>query len=129
MDRLFLDTYALVEIASGSEKGSRILKLVKGSTEVYTGALNLYELWYLKAQAANEREADKTSLTVKALAKVMPADEGVCILAAKLKHAHHRKKIGAVDFFTAAAAFSTGSTVITGDAHFQEITEAKAKII
>lgn len=128
-DPLFLDTYALVEITRGSDKGRQALAALKFGNAILTGSANLYELWYLAAQAKGVGEADRAVLAIKSLVSSVSADDDVCLLAAKLKHAHAGKKIGAVDFITAACAITHNATVLTGDAHFKEIAEAKTRML
>ncbi len=126
---LFLDTYALFEVVNGTDDGRKVLRRVKESSRVYTSPLNLYELWYLVERKNNARQADSVVFSIKNVATPFPVSEQACVLAARLKSAHHGKGIGAVDFITAASAIISGSVILTGDKHFLKITEAKAEII
>lgn len=129
MDNLFLDTSALVELFRGSEKGRRVLDSIRGATVTFTSSLNLYELWYLAAGEKGEVAADNAVLSVGQLAHVVEVDAKISIAAAKLKFSHKGKKIGAVDFVTAASAIEAGALLLTGDYDFKEIGECKLKMI
>jgi len=129
LDKLLLDTYALVEITRGSDKGRRALAEIKRASSVYTGSLNLYELWYVVAGESGGKAAERTVLAIQNLAKTVPADDDISLIAAKLKLAHSGGKIGAVDFITAAAAMSLDATILTGDPHYPQIPEAKTKML
>lgn len=129
MNKIFLDTSALIEVVNGTEKGKKVLNLIKQSTKASVSLLSLYEVWYLSARAYDENMADNAIASVKNLSSSFPVSEEVCLKAAKLKKAHKSRKTGTVDLIIAASAILSDSTIITSDNDFRQITEAKAEFL
>ncbi|HLD75960.1 MAG TPA: PIN domain-containing protein [Candidatus Norongarragalinales archaeon] len=93
MDRLFLDTSALVELFRGTEKGRATLKEIRASSRTFTSPLNLYKLWYLAARERGEKAADNAMHLIEQLIQIALLDTKTCLLAARLKSAHKGKKL------------------------------------
>lgn len=127
MNKLFLDTYALVELTRNGPKSGKVLLEIKKSPHILCSTLNLYELWYILAASDGENIADAAVLSIKNLAKAIAPDEEICIIAAKLKN--ELSGIGVVDLISAATAIQNDAIVLTGDPHFKSFKNVKTAML
>ncbi|MBI5036396.1 PIN domain-containing protein [Candidatus Micrarchaeota archaeon] len=113
---VLLDSYALLELVSGSQEGNQVRQIITESATIYTTVLNLYEVRYRMTQIYSQKDADDTISTLKATANTLPITEDVSFEASSIKLKH--PKMGAVDCHTLAAARLHGLKVVTGDRDF-----------
>lgn len=117
---MLLDTWAWVEMFSGSAKG-RALRRTLGGLSLFVSVLSLAELsaWC----ARNGRDSSPYLKAVKRAASVIHLDEETAEAAGNAlprlrKRAHG---IGMIDALIYAQAVGLGVQLVTGDPHFKRL--------
>ncbi len=122
---ILLDSYAWIELFSGSESGRKVKDLkVKG--EFYTTKLNLYEVYYKTMERYGRAKADEFYEYMLQNATIIELTDALVKLSAELKLAY---KLPAIDSITYAAARMVKATAVSGCEHFKKIKEKDVMII
>lgn len=125
MSKYVVDAWAWVEYLIGSERGSRVDKILdENGTEVYTCAITLAEVISKVAREGRDTQAAYAMLTGNS--QIINIDEELSLEAGQL-HFEMRKTLkdfGLADAYVLATARTLKSKVLTGDAHFKGLKEA-----
>ena len=117
MTNILLDSYAWIELLTGTEKGRKVKELNEGA-EVYTTRLNLYEVYYRMIEIYGKPKADEFYEYMLQNAKIVELDDALVKYAADMKIGF---KLPAIDSITYAAAKITNASVVSGCEHFKKI--------
>ncbi len=119
-----IDSYAWIEYFRGTEAGSRVRPYAE-SDSAATSTLTIAELKekYLREKWPSFEE-DLNFITARTA--VTPVDRSIAIIAGELNH--KRKKIksdwGMADSIVLATARNASAKVVTGDPHFEGLSDA-----
>jgi predicted nucleic acid-binding protein len=122
---ILIDTYAWMEIFSGSAWGERALACLKNHTLQAVSVLTLYELQYRLGHVYGEEKAASLLATVVANTEVLPVTGRIAVDAGKIKAIQKRagSSLGAVDCLILATARVHHLEILTGDRHFAGFEE------
>lgn len=125
MTGLLIDTYAWMEIFSGSAWGERALALLENQSPQAISVLTLYELQYRLEHLYGEEKTASLLATVVANTEVLPVDSRIAVDAGKIKAGQKRagSSMGAVDCLILATARAYRLKILTGDRHFAGFEE------
>lgn len=125
MTGILIDTYAWMEIFSGSEWGGRALACLERYSPQVISVLTLYELQYRLSGLYGEEKTAALLATITAHAEVLPVDSQIAILAGSIKAGQKRagSAMGAVDCLLLATARANRLKILTGDRHFAGFEE------
>jgi predicted nucleic acid-binding protein len=119
-----LDSWAWIELFSGSERGSRIDRELSKASEVFTSSVTLAEI--VSASARRGRPVEDKVLAVRGRSKVVsPSSEdsvGAGLLHAEVKQTSPNFSLA--DSFVLQLARKVGARVLTGDPDFRGVKEA-----
>lgn len=120
MTGILIDTYAWMEIFSGSPWGHRALACIEKNSPQAISALTLYELQYRLGSLYGEEKTAALLATITAHAEVIPVDCRIAGAAGRIKVGQKRagSGMGAVDCLILATAQIHHLKVLTGDRHF-----------
>ena len=114
---LVFDSWAWLSVAEGDKACEAVLNHLNGrQNEVFTTALNLYEVQYILRERVGQNAALEFIESIKSKAKIIDIDAETASLAADI---HLAEKLSSVDAFVYAAAVKLGGKVLTGDPHFK----------
>jgi len=111
--KLFYDTYALYEIAKGSE----VYKEYAQGYEIITTKMNLYELYYTLLKESNKELAERFFNELNGDCADIK-DEDIK-LAAKFRFKEIKKGLSYIDCLGYVVAKSLGVKFLTGDKEFK----------
>lgn len=129
--KIVIDTYAWIEIFIGTEKGRKVVDIIKKADEIYTPSIVLAEISKKYAQSGySEEEIEEKIRAITSLTKIIRIDEELAALTAKAykelmrryKEKNHKgNKPGLADAIVLASAWRIGGKIVTGDQHFKDI--------
>ena len=129
--KIVVDSYAWIEIFSGTEKGRTASKVMDDAEELYTPDIVLAEIArkYLR-EGANKRIIEQRMDSIVEASHVIPIDRNVAIESAcaflELRQQAKRKGLrepGLFDAIILGATRSVLGNVLTGDPHFRNFKE------
>jgi len=117
---ILIDTYAWMEIFSGSPWGHRALACIEKKSQQVISVLTLYELQYRLGDLYGEEKTAALLAAIAAHAEVLPVDSRIAVAAGRIKAGQKRagSGMGAVDCLILATARIHHLKVLTGDRHF-----------
>jgi len=121
MTKIFLDTYALIEIIKGNENYKKYLE-----KESVTSLFHLYEFYFALLREYGEEIAKKYFLQFKY--KEISVKEDDIFLASKIKLQNIQKRLSYADCLGYSMALQRGMKFLTGDKefeHFKDVEFAK----
>ncbi len=130
MEKIVLDTYALLAFFFGEKNSDKVEKIIKSArkknTVLLMSAVNFGELFYAVMKKTNPENAFR-AVDMADLIPVLVegANRDMCLLAGSYKA---EKKMSYADCFAAALAKVHGAPLVTGDKEFREI-EGEVEII
>ncbi len=119
-----IDSYAWIEYFRGTRSGEHVRPYIEGDRAA-TSTISFAELRekYLREKWPSFEE-DSRFMSARTL--VAPIDRSIALLAGELNHA--RKSVvrnwGMADSVILATARSAAAKVVTGDKHFEDLTDA-----
>jgi predicted nucleic acid-binding protein len=116
MSTLLIDSFAWLEILSGSERGKKAIEIMKDADELYTSVLNLYEIRYRAEEISDEEKALYIIKKIKKNCKILDIDEQIALEGGRTKL--QNRGIGAVDCLLLATAKIKKLKILSGDEHF-----------
>lgn len=116
--KLFLDTYALIEIIKGNAKYKKFL-----DEELYTTILNLYELYYNLLRDYNEEHAK--DMFYKFYPLLIQTKNEWIFLAAKFRLENKKFNISYTDALGYAIAMENNMRFLTGDKEFKNMANVE----
>ena len=125
MTGILIDTYAWMEIFSGSAWGQRALACLENYSPQMISVLTLYELQYRLEHLYGEKKTASLLATVVANTEVIPVDSRISVDAGRIKAGQNREgsSMGAVDCLLLATARANHLKILTGDRHFAGFEE------
>jgi predicted nucleic acid-binding protein len=125
MTGILIDTYAWMEIFSGSPWGHRALASLENYSPQAISVLTLYELQYRLGDLYGEEKTAALLATITANAEVLPVDSRIAVAAGRIKAGQKRagSGMGAVDCLILATARIHRLKILTGDRHFAGLEE------
>ncbi len=115
--RILLDTWAILELIKGSDKGAKVDEIVRESTLTCTTCLNLYEAKYKLAGWYGGERINKMLDEVRATTQILSITEEAALEAAEIKL--QQKQLSAVDCNSYATAKLHKLEFVTGDKGFE----------
>ncbi|MGB9760358.1 MAG: PIN domain-containing protein [Thermoproteota archaeon] len=130
--KIVVDSYAWVELFSGSNKGRIVKEKLSEASEVYTPDVVVTELARKYRKDNVDVETIRARLSkISEISKIVSITEDIAIKASELdlelrKRAKESKlkEPSLFDAIVLATAKTLNASVITGDEHFRERTEA-----
>jgi predicted nucleic acid-binding protein len=123
---LVLDTYAILELFQGSEKGKKVKKLLEKEEEVYLSVLSIYELGTVLEREIGRKKSQEYLRSVETYYTILDVTYEV---AKKAVEVRRNFKLPAIDCLIYASAFINESKVVSGCKHFREISHQKNVIV
>jgi predicted nucleic acid-binding protein len=122
---LLIDTYAWMEIFSGSSWGHRALDCLEKHSPQVISVLTLYELQYRLGDLYGVEKTAALLATIVAHSEVLPVDSRIAVAAGAIKAEQKRagSGMGAVDCLILATARIYHLKILTGDRHFSGLDE------
>ena len=123
--RIVLDSWAWLELFSGSEKGRKVDKAIANATETYTSIVTLAEV--VSTSARRERPTDDKTTVIRSQSKVVPASSDDAIVAGLL-HAETKQRVpnfSLADAFVLQLARKLGARVVTGDPDLRGLAKSE----
>ncbi len=112
-----LDSFAWIEYFAGSERGSKVQKILDDSEIVYTPSVCLTEI---KAKYLREGRDPKDRLEfITARSAILAIDEEVALKGGEVKNTN---KLHTIDALIYASALLKKCEVVTGDPHFEGLS-------
>jgi predicted nucleic acid-binding protein len=121
-----LDTYALVELFRGGEKGLKVKKLLVKDNDIFVSVLSLFELGTVLDREIGEKRAEEYLRSIRTYYDLTDVDEKIALLACGLRRTY---KLPAVDCMIYASAKTLSAKVVTGCKHFKKISRQKDVVI
>lgn len=123
--RVVLDSWAWLELFSGSEKGRRVDRELAESAETYTSTITLAEV--VSVSLRRKRPVDDKIAAIRTLSKVVSPSSDEAMDAGRLQA--ERKStapnLSLADAFVLQLARKMDARVITGDTDFRGVREAE----
>lgn len=123
MSEYIIDTYAWIEYLRGTEIGDRIRsKIDVGENITPTIVLGELKKKYVEENLEGFTEDLKI---IKTKSRILPLDEQTAINAGEIRATINVSGIGIVDCILIALSRQLNFKVLTGDPHFQNLSEAE----
>jgi len=127
--KIVIDTYAWIEVFLGTEKGRKVVGILKDAEEVYTPSIVLAEISKKYAQSGySDEKIEERIRAITRQTRIVKIDERLALLVAKAYRELIRNyeakgskgnKPGIADAIILASAWKVGGKILTGDAHFK----------
>ncbi len=110
------DSYAWVEYFAGTERGTKVKKIVDNSEIIYTPAICLTEIKskYLR----EDRDPSERLDFIESRSLILAIDKEVALKAGQMKVNH---RLHTTDALIYSCALIKKCEVVTGDPHFKEL--------
>ncbi len=120
MNKLLLDSWALIEILGKGPNFSKVSQLMHGN-QCFTTTLNLYEVYYHLKEENGVEKAEEAARIIAMNLTLLPIEARTAIDAANMREfiKKGRSGIGAIDILTYVTAQNIGAQLITGDSDFK----------
>ena len=118
---VLIDSWCWIEYYKGTANADAVAKYIEGDMMAYVSAINLSEIYRWFLLSYTEKEANSALKDIKDRCFIVPVDERIAIVGAKIKHEF---KWGLGDSLILATAQSINAKVVTGDPDFQRVPEA-----
>ena len=114
---VLIDSWAWIEYFKGSKAGEKARKYIEGKGKTIISAINIAEVYRWILRFYNEKIAQEKIDVMKERCFIIPVDEEIAIMAAKIKH---EEKFGLGDAIIYATAKKENAFVLTGDSDFKD---------
>ena len=129
--KIVIDSYAWIELFSGTEKGRKVKDIIENSEEIYTPDIVLAEIARKYLRESEEKMIINSRLeSITAASNITAVDAKLAFEAAKcyleLIENARKLKLNTPSLFDAiilATCRSLESKVVTGDEHFRNLPE------
>ena len=115
---VLIDSWAWIEYFKGSESGKKAKKYIEGKEKAIISTINVAEVYRWILRFYNEKIAEEKIDIMKERCFVIPVDEEIAIMAAKIKH---ERKFGLGDAIIYATARKENAHLLTGDSDFKNM--------
>jgi len=123
---LMLDTYAIIELFRGSDKGTKVKKLLGADDDISMSVLSLYETGTVLERDIGIKGTKKYLRSIQTYYDIIDIDKEIALSAVKLRRDF---KLPSIDCLIYASSRSINAKLITGCNHFKEISKQKDIII
>ncbi len=123
---LMLDTYAIIELFRGSERGEKVKKLIEKEDAVCLSALSLYETGTVLERQVGKKKALEYLRSIQTYYQVLNVDKEIALKAMELKRDY---RLPAIDCLIYASARIIKANVVSGCIHFRDLSKQKDVII
>ena len=121
-----LDTYAIIELFRGSERGEKVKKLIEKEETIYLSALSLYETGTVLERQVGKKKALDYLRSIQTYYQILNIDQEIALKAMELKRDY---KLPAIDCLIYASTRIKKAKVVSGCKHFKDISKQKDVII
>ena len=123
---LMLDTYAIIELFRGSEKGTEVKKLLESDDDISMSVLSLYETGTVLERDIGTKRTKKYLRSIQTHYDIIDIDKEIALSAVKLRRDF---KLPSIDCLIYVSSRSIKANLIIGCNHFKEISDQKDIII
>jgi len=110
-----IDSWAWIEYFRGSKSGEKVRKYIEGKEKAIISTINIAEVYRWILRFYDRKIADEKIDAMKERCFVIPVDEEIAVMAAKIKH---EEKMGLGDAIIYATARKENAILLTGDSNF-----------
>jgi len=123
--KLVLDSWAWVELLTGSEKGRKVESRILSAEQVYTTTFSLAEV--ISVTARRGRPSEKAAEVIRSNSKILApsGDDSIESGLIPAKSKSERSNLSLADSFVLQSARKLGAKVLTGDPDFQGVKDAE----
>ncbi len=114
---VLIDSWAWIEYFKGSRSGEKVRKYVEGGEKAVISTINIAEVYRWILRFYDEKVAKEKVEVMKERCFVIPVDEEIAIMGAKIKH---EEKMGLGDAIIYATAKKENAILLTGDTDFKD---------
>jgi predicted nucleic acid-binding protein len=118
---VLIDSWCWIEYYKGTVNADAVAKYIEGNMIAYVSTINLSEIYRWFLLSYTDKEAKSALRDVKDRCFIVPVDEKIAVMAAKIKH---ELKWGLGDSIMLGTARTKNAKVVTGDPDFQGLDEA-----
>ena len=120
---MLFDTYAWIELFTGSDEGRKVEELIKSEAKIYTSILSLAEIavWCLR----NQRNVEERLDIVKKYSEILDLNEKIAETGGRINFETRKtvKDFGMMDALIYSSARIYGLKLVTGDGHFRNLED------
>lgn len=113
-----VDSWVWIEYFAPKTAGKEVKEIIEGENELITPTSVIAETYFKILTDINEEAAEKTLNFIKKKSVIIPIDEEIAKLAAKIKKL---EKLALADAFVLATAKKFNAILLTGDSDFKNI--------
>jgi len=113
---VLIDSWVWVEYFKGSECGKDAKKYIEGNEKAIISTINIAEVYRWILRFYDEKVAEEKRRVMKERCFVIPVDEEIAVMSAKIKH---NEKMGLGDAPIYATAKKENAILLTGDSDFE----------
>ena len=114
---VLIDSWAWIEYFKGSKVGEKARKYIEGKEKAIISAINIAEVYRWILRFYDEKIAKEKINVMKERCFIIPVDEEIAIMAAKIRH---KEKLGLGDAIIYATAKKENAFILTGDDDFRD---------
>jgi len=123
---LMLDTYALIELFRGSDKGQLVKTLIENEKEIYVSVLSLYEIGTVLEREIGRKRSREYLSSIETHYMIVDLCQDIALNAVRIRS---NFKLPAVDCLIYSSARLNNAKVVSGCKHFKLISDQKDVII
>ena len=123
---LLIDSYALIELFKGTEKGADVKKLLEKDKNILVSVLSLYEVGFRIEHDSSRGTAQDYLKSLKTYYTIIPVTEDIAQKAVEMRA---KFKLPAIDSLIYATAKLNHAKVVSGCSHFKAISKEADVII
>ena len=123
---LMLDTFAVIELFRGSDKGTRVKQLLEKNVTVYISVLSLFEIGTVLEREISKKSVREYVRSIETHYHVLDVNKDTANLAVDLRRDY---KLPAIDCLIYAGARLKKAKVVSGCKHFKKISKQKDVMI
>ena len=113
---VLIDSWVWVEYFKGSKCGKDAKKYIEGNEKAILSAINIAEVYRWILRFYDDKVAEEKKRVMKERCFVIPVDEEIAVMSAKIKH---NEKMGLGDALIYATAKKENAILLTGDSDFE----------
>ena len=114
---VLIDSWAWIEYFRGSKYGEKVKKYIEGKEKAIISVINIAEVYRWILRFYDEEIAKEKINVMKERCFIIPVDEEIAIMAAKIRH---EEKLGLGDTIIYATAKKEGAILLTRDNDFKD---------
>ena len=123
---LMLDTYAIIELFRGGEKGTKVKNLQLKDNDVSISVLSLYETSTVLEREIGRTRTEEYLRSIQTYYNIIDINKEIALTAVDLRR---NFKLPSIDCLIYATSRSIRSKLITGCKHFKKISKQKDILI